>query len=103
MLIKNITIEKIMNDCYAHRNNITPDNRMRNYFGPLELFTFLHDAHCGKCGELNCMDFAIKVAKGAAPLCRCKEISTNEFARKWDDFLRIFNPPAYNISEDDSE
>ena len=93
-------LKKTINECHTHQDDITPDDSMKNHFGPLELFIFLHNNHCRKCGESNCMDFAIKVAKGIAPANLCQEISADEFAKKRDAFLRIFNPPEYNNSED---
>ncbi len=90
-------LKKIMNDCYARKNEIVPDYEMHRKLAPLDVYKLLPETNCGKCGEPSCLAFAVKLAGGDAPLSQCEEIFTNEFTEKRETLTRILKSVGYRV------
>ena len=46
---------------------------------PLEVYALLPKINCGKCGEKNCMAFAIKLLEKTQELSKCTELDAPKY------------------------
>ncbi|MGC8659245.1 MAG: (Fe-S)-binding protein [Desulfomonilaceae bacterium] len=69
---------KIVNDTWAKRAEITPDNVTHENLQPLELYRLLPKTNCKVCGENTCFNFALKLAAGMVELDKCQTILADD-------------------------
>ncbi len=65
---------KLVNDIWAQRGQIKPEDTSRENLQPLELYRLLPRTNCKACGEASCFNFALKLAAGHIQLERCEPL-----------------------------
>jgi ArsR family metal-binding transcriptional regulator len=66
-----VRLVKLVNETWARRDEITPDEATRQYLQPLEIYRSLPQTNCKACGEATCFNFALKLVVGQAGLEKC--------------------------------
>lgn len=72
-----LTLEEIrrrVNRTWAGRSAIQPDYETRKKPPALEIFKRLPQTNCGRCGEMTCMAFALRLWSGEANLQACTPV-----------------------------
>ncbi len=64
----------------AIAKGVAPASREKVRVEPMELYKYLPQTNCGKCGEQSCYTFAIKLMSGEASLEKCTQLKEPEFA-----------------------
>jgi ArsR family metal-binding transcriptional regulator len=64
----------------AIAKGIAPVPREKIRVEPMEIYKYLPQTNCGKCGEQSCYTFAIKLMGGEVPLDRCTPLKEPEYA-----------------------
>jgi ArsR family metal-binding transcriptional regulator len=59
---------------------VAPAPREKVRVEPMEIYKYLPQTNCGKCGEQSCYTFAIKVMAGEVTLDRCTPLKEPEYA-----------------------
>ncbi len=75
------TLEKLrstVNEAIA--KGVAPAPREKIRVEPMELYKYLPQTNCGKCGEQSCYTFAIKLMSGEASLDKCIPLKEPEYA-----------------------
>ena len=84
-------VEEFLERIWNERKNISPRYEPRTLPPPLEIYRRLPGTNCGRCGELTCMAFAVKLAALEAELPSCPPLyETPEFEknrRELEDLL----------------
>ena len=70
-------IRDVINDTWAKRSEITPQQKPRVRVAVLDTYKSLPRTNCGACGEKTCMAFAGKLASGAAKLEACPDLEAS--------------------------
>jgi ArsR family metal-binding transcriptional regulator len=69
-------LQQLINDTWAHRDEIEPSTLERKRLNPLAVYKLLPGTNCQACGQPTCLVFANKLVVGnldlelCAPLCR---------------------------------
>lgn len=61
---------------------------------PLELYKYLPQTNCRKCGEDSCMAFAMKLIDRSAELNQCTPLLTPEYKKKLETLEKLTTPPV---------
>ena len=72
-------LKQILNETYAHKDQIKPTYTTRLVLNPLEVFKLLPRKNCKECGEPTCMAFALKLVNEELELQNCPLLFTKEF------------------------
>jgi ArsR family metal-binding transcriptional regulator len=72
-------LQQIINETYAHRENIKPTYASRPVPRPLDIFKLLPRNNCRECEEATCMAFAMKLINDEASLHQCPPLGKSEF------------------------
>ncbi len=70
-------VEEFLERVWARKENISPRYEPRSLPPPLEIYRRLPGTNCGRCGELTCMAFAVKLASLEAELSDCVPLYEN--------------------------
>ena len=61
---------------------------------PLELYKYLPQTNCRKCGEDSCMAFAMKLIDRSSELNQCTPLYVPEFKKNLDTLEKLTTPPV---------
>lgn len=64
----------------AITKGVAPVPREKVRVEPMEIYKYLPQTNCGKCGEQSCYTFAIKIMSGEASLEKCTPLKEPEYA-----------------------
>ncbi|MDQ1252505.1 MAG: hypothetical protein QG646_1626, partial [Euryarchaeota archaeon] len=64
----------------AIAKGVAPAPREKVRVEPMEIYKYLPQTNCGKCGEQSCYTFAIKIMSGEVSLDKCTPIKEPEYA-----------------------
>ncbi|QJA06549.1 hypothetical protein FVE67_06955 [Thermosulfurimonas marina] len=64
-------VEAFLEKVWSERDSLTPRYEPHTLPPPLEIYKLLPRTNCGRCGELTCMAFAVKLASLEAELSDC--------------------------------
>lgn len=64
----------------AIAKGVAPTPREKVRVEPMELYKYLPQTNCGKCGEQSCYTFAIKLMAGQVTLDKCTPLKEPEYA-----------------------
>jgi ArsR family metal-binding transcriptional regulator len=64
----------------AIAKGVAPAPREKVRVEPMELYKYLPQTNCGKCGEQSCYTFAIKLMSGETPLDKCTPLNEPKYA-----------------------
>jgi ArsR family metal-binding transcriptional regulator len=64
----------LVNQTWARRDQLEPDNTTHERLQPLELYKLLPRTNCRACGEDTCFNFALKLVAAQRELARCSPI-----------------------------
>jgi ArsR family metal-binding transcriptional regulator len=83
--LKNIINEAIL-------KGITPAPREKINVGLIDIYKYLPQTNCGKCGEQGCYSFAIKLMAGHVTLEKCTPLKEPEYAYNEEQlqFLSVY-------------
>jgi ArsR family metal-binding transcriptional regulator len=70
-----------INEGYARRAELTPCYERRRVPRFLDVYRLLPRGNCGRCGEVSCLAFAVRLAFGEAHIGGCPRLLETEFAR----------------------
>ena len=71
---------------------VVPAPREKINVGLMDIFKYLPQTNCGKCGEQGCYSFAIKLVAGQATLEKCTPLKEPEYAYNEEQlrFLAVY-------------
>lgn len=71
---------------------VGPAPREKINVGLMDIFKYLPQTNCGKCGEQGCYSFAIKLVAGQATLEKCTPLKETEYAYNEEQlrFLAVY-------------
>ncbi|MGC8786014.1 MAG: (Fe-S)-binding protein [Anaerolineae bacterium] len=72
--------QKLCNDTWRRRGEITPCYEARKLLGPLDIYPLLPRLNCKACGEATCMAFAFELLLGGRHLSECPLLLKPEHA-----------------------
>ena len=83
--LKNIINEAIL-------KGIVPAPREKINVGLMDIYKYLPQTNCGKCGEQGCYSFAIKLMAGQVTLEKCTPLNEQEYAYNEEQlqFLAVY-------------
>ncbi|MEM2137404.1 MAG: acetyl-CoA decarbonylase/synthase complex subunit gamma, partial [Candidatus Methanomethylicia archaeon] len=64
---------------------------------PIEIYNLLPKTNCGKCGEANCMAFAVKVSNLDIPFEECPPLLEEKYLRNYQRIKTLVSPPVKEI------
>jgi ArsR family metal-binding transcriptional regulator len=64
----------------AIAKGVAPAPREKVRVEPMEIYKYLPQTNCGKCGEQSCYTFAIKIMSGEVSLDKCTPLKEPEYA-----------------------
>jgi ArsR family metal-binding transcriptional regulator len=64
----------------AIAKGVAPAPREKVRVEPMELYKYLPQTNCGKCGEQSCYTFAIKLMSGETSLDKCTPLKESQYA-----------------------
>jgi Uncharacterized protein conserved in archaea len=70
-------LKKTLNEAIA--KGVAPAPREKVRVEPMELYKYLPQTNCGKCGEQSCYTFAIKLMSGETSLDKCIPLKESEY------------------------
>lgn len=71
-------LRNIINEAIA--KGVAPAPREKIRVEPMELYKYLPQTNCGKCGDQSCYTFAIKIMSGEASLDMCTPLNEPKYA-----------------------
>lgn len=71
-------LRKIINEAIS--KGVAPAPREKVRVEPMEIYKYLPQTNCGKCGEQSCYTFAIKLMAGETALEKCAPLKEPEYA-----------------------
>jgi len=76
------SLQQLINDTWARRDEITPSERRGPCLSPLAVFKLLPGLNCGECGEASCLAFAAKLAREKARLVQCVPLASPDHGER---------------------
>jgi ArsR family metal-binding transcriptional regulator len=70
-------LKKTINEAIA--KGVAPASREKVRVEPMELYKYLPQTNCGKCGEQSCYTFAIKLMSGETSLDKCTTLKESKY------------------------
>lgn len=71
-------LKSTINDAIA--KGVAPAPREKVRVEPMEIYKYLPQTNCGKCGEQSCYTFAIKLMSGEASIEKCTPLKESQYA-----------------------
>lgn len=71
-------LKSTINDAIV--KGVAPAPREKVRVEPMEIYKYLPQTNCGKCGEQSCYTFAIKLMSGEASLEKCTPLKESQYA-----------------------
>lgn len=65
---------------------------------PLEIYGLLPKTNCAKCGETNCMAFAIKLLEKSQELAKCVELEDPKYREQKQKLIALLAPPVSAVT-----
>lgn len=75
-------VKELINETWRRRHIITPSDQRQVRTTALEIFGWLPQTNCRKCGELTCLAFAVKLLLGEQSLSSCTSLQKPENVKK---------------------
>ena len=88
-------IQKTLNEVWERKNEIKPLFERRNELKPLDIYHYLPQLNCGKCGEGNCLAFALKLTQRVTSIMRCSPLFTPELVHKRKLLMELLRKTGY--------
>jgi acetyl-CoA decarbonylase/synthase complex subunit gamma len=63
----------------------------------LEVYKYLPQTNCGKCGEVSCMAFASKLIERKITLDKCTPLKEPKYKEKLNKLIELITPPVKEI------
>ncbi len=82
-------LQELINDTYARRDEIEPDYRLKRRAHPLQLYAWLPQSNCRKCGEWTCLAFAAMIFSGQQKLERCEPLKETRYREHREVLLEL--------------
>lgn len=64
---------------------------------PIEIYNLLPKTNCGKCGEVNCMAFAVKVSNFEVSLEECSPLFEEKYLGNYQKIKALVAPPIREV------
>lgn len=90
-------VRDLINECYEKRDTIKPLYERRYQLTALVLYKLLPGTNCGKCGELTCLAFAVKLQSAERNVMACDELFSGQFKDNRDELLRRLRSAGYLV------
>jgi ArsR family metal-binding transcriptional regulator len=71
-------VKNKVNEAYDNKDKITPVYEKIVRATALDIYNYLPKTNCGKCGEPNCLAFAVKLLLGEIRLAMCIPLAARE-------------------------
>jgi ArsR family metal-binding transcriptional regulator len=94
------SLQQLINDTWARRDDITPSERRGPCLSPLALFKLLPGLNCGECGQASCLAFAAKLARQHAQVEQCVPLSGTDQAEGRSNLVTLLVEAGYDVPED---
>lgn len=94
------SVQQLINDTWARRDEITPSERRGANLSPLTLFKLLPGLNCGECGETGCLAFAAKLAREKASVDRCTPLTRPDHIECRTALVGLLVEAGYGVPED---
>lgn len=91
-------VQNLVNETYQNRDNIQPDNTMRQELKPTDIIKLLPGTNCKKCELPTCLSFAFKLIKKEVGVGKCFPLYTDEYQEKRQALLELLKDAGYGIS-----
>jgi ArsR family metal-binding transcriptional regulator len=89
-------LQKTINEIWNKRDEIKPLFERRNELKPLDVYRYLPQLNCGKCGEENCLAFALKIIQREKSVLSCSPLFTNsELSARRYTLLKLLRETGY--------
>jgi ArsR family metal-binding transcriptional regulator len=75
-------LKNTINEAIA--KGVVPAPREKVRVEPMEIYKYMPQTNCGKCGEQSCYTFAIKLMGGEVTLDKCTPIKEPEYATNFE-------------------
>lgn len=93
------SVQELINDTWARRDQITPSERKGPCLGPLALFKLLPGLNCGECGEASCLAFAARLSRENARLVQCVPLASSDHAERRTALVAMLTEAGYEAPE----
>ncbi|MFB3880398.1 MAG: (Fe-S)-binding protein [Armatimonadota bacterium] len=93
------SVQRLINETWQRRHEITPSDRKGPTLSPLELFQLLPGVNCGACGEPTCLAFAAKVARETMTIGQCSSLSRADNAGRRKKLAALLTEAGYEVPE----
>jgi ArsR family metal-binding transcriptional regulator len=90
-------IKERINYCYENRNSIEPSFERRQKLSALDIYKLLPGTNCGRCEELTCIAFALKLSEEEIGVLKCADLFSGKFTEKKNELLRLLEASGYDV------
>lgn len=88
-------LQKKINQVWEEKDKIKPLYERRNELKPLDIYAYLPQTNCRKCGEESCLAFALKLVQRKVSVMGCSPLFTPELAKKRQKLLSLLRETGY--------
>lgn len=88
-------LQKTINETWEKKNEMEPLFERRNELKPLDVYRYLPQLNCDKCGEGNCLAFALKIIQREKSIMSCSPLFTPELSSKRYVLLELLRETGY--------
>jgi ArsR family metal-binding transcriptional regulator len=85
-------VRDLLNQTWARRDEIQPQNAGRRVPRPLDVYELLPRTNCGACGEMTCMAFAFGVLEARLQPEACPSLADPAFAAQKQALVDLLPP-----------
>jgi len=64
---------------------------------PLEVYKYLPQTNCGKCGEVSCISFASKLIERKVTVDKCTPLKEPKYKEKLNKLIELISPPVKEV------
>jgi ArsR family metal-binding transcriptional regulator len=93
------SVQELINDTWARRDQITPSERRGPCLSPLAVFKLLPGLNCGECGEASCLAFAAKLAREKARLVQCVPLASPDHGERRAALVAMLLEGGYEVPQ----
>jgi ArsR family metal-binding transcriptional regulator len=88
-------LRRKINEVWQEKDKIEPLFERRNELKPLDVYAYLPQTNCRKCGEESCLTFALKLIQRKVSAMGCSPLFTPELAKKRGQLLSLLRETGY--------
>ncbi|MGD8505774.1 MAG: acetyl-CoA decarbonylase/synthase complex subunit gamma [Candidatus Bathyarchaeota archaeon] len=78
--------------------NRTKKRGKREIPSPIDVYKLLPRTNCEKCGEKNCMAFAVRLVNREASMDKCPPLFKEEYEKAYEELWKLLKPPVKEIT-----